>query len=140
MWEIDGCEGECESDTSSSAASSEVPPTESEQFEAAEAGSQAAALKASYSRLLKQPVRPRQAPTTIHVGNQTTGDGVCPLGRESLQVTQHCNIWSQRSYGIPSIKTIWRRICGGHLTTTFSPRKCLPREVCASLDKKGPMH
>ena len=33
----DGCEDEdeCESDTSSSAASSEVPPTESEQFEAA---------------------------------------------------------------------------------------------------------
>ena len=41
--EIGGCEGECESDASSSVASSEVPPTESEQFEAAEAAGRAAA-------------------------------------------------------------------------------------------------
>ena len=40
---IDECEGECESDLSSSAMSSEVPPSESEQFEAAEAAGRAMA-------------------------------------------------------------------------------------------------
>ena len=43
LEEIDECEGECESDVSSSATSSEVPPTESEQFKAAEAAGRAAA-------------------------------------------------------------------------------------------------
>ena len=95
--------------------------------------------KARYWRLLKQPVRPQQAPTMIHNGNQPTVNDVCPQGRESPQATQHCNIWSQRSRGIPPIDSIWRKICGAHLTTIFSPCKCLPREVCASLDKKGPM-
>ena len=40
---IDECERECESDTSSDAPSSEFPPTESEQFEAAEAAGRAVA-------------------------------------------------------------------------------------------------
>ena len=73
--------------------------------------------KASYSRLLKQPVRLRQAPTTTHDGNQSMVNNICPQGRESLQATQHYNIWSQRSHGIPPIDVIWSKICGAHLTT-----------------------
>ena len=40
---IDECEGECESDVSSNATSSEFPPTESKQFEATEAAGRATA-------------------------------------------------------------------------------------------------
>ena len=144
--EIDECEEECDSDTSSSVAFSEIPPTESEQFKAAEAAGQAAAnsqvpsTESDYSRLPKQPVRLRQTPTTIYDENQITVNDACPLGRESQHATQHCNIWSQSSHGIPPIDTKMRRICGAHLTTIFSPHKCLPREVCASSDKKGLTH
>ena len=114
--EIDKCEGECKSDAASSVMSSEVPLTESEQFEAAEPAigprqtPRSRPPKASNSRLLKQPVRPWQTPATMHNGNQTMVNDAFPLGRESLHVTQHCNIWSQSSCRIPPIDTKWRRI------------------------------
>ena len=91
-------EGEYENDASSIVASSEVPPTESEKFEAAEAAGRAAAnsqIPSTESELFKAAVaasQPRQAPTIIHNGNQTMANDVCPLGRESPQGTQHCNI------------------------------------------------
>ena len=93
--------------------------------------------KARYSRLLKQPVGPWQAPTTIHAGNQTMVNNVCPLGRESPQSTQHCNIRSQRSHRISPIDTIWRRICGAHLTTIFSVAYVCQERFAPVCTKRG---
>ena len=67
--EIDRCEDECEGDASSSVASSEVPPTGSEQFEAAEAAGRAAAnsqIPSTESELFEAAEADGQAATSSH--------------------------------------------------------------------------
>ena len=141
-----GCEDEdkCESDASSSATSSEIPPTESEQFEAAEAAGRAAArsqIPSTKSELFEAAEAAGRAAASSHEDTQwrsTHGEQHLstrkriPIGNSALQYLV---------MEVPQDSTHqceWRTISGAHLTTIFSWRKCLPREVCVSLDKEGP--
>ena len=83
---IDECERECKSDASSDATSSDFPPTESKQFEVAEAASCAAANSHDDER-------------------RDSNHGAFPLGRKSPHATQHCNTWSQSACAILTIDT-----------------------------------
>ena len=143
-----GCEDEdeCESDASSSAASSEVPPTESMQFEAAEAAGRAAArspIPSTESELFEAAEAAGRAAASSHDDTQrrsTHGERRLstrkriPAGDSALQYLVTEVPWDS----LP-IDAIWRTISGAHLTTIFSLHKCLPREVCVSSDTEGPM-